>query len=122
MISQSEAVISIFGYWPEFADAKIVLLAFEVSGSIRLDLSYIDAGKQKAAVVSLRFTGVRELDLSKLLSENVLDELTISEGCPMRVELDPCYGLGGSFTCTGIEVTRVALNNSFKPSGLRPSA
>jgi len=122
MISQSENVISIFGYWPQFADAKVALIAYEPPGTIRLDLSYIDAEMQKAAVVRLRFTGVRELALSELLSENVLDSLTISDETPMRVELEPCYGLGGSFTCTGAEVTGVAPNNSFKPTPLRGAA
>jgi hypothetical protein len=122
MISKAETVASIFGYWPQFADAKIVLIAYESPGTIRLDLSYIDAEMQKSAVVGLRFTGVRELALSEILSENVLDSLTISNGTPMRVELDPCYGLGGSFTCTGAEVTGVAPNNSFKPTPLRGAA
>lgn len=122
MISQSEAVESIFGYWPEFADAKILLLAYERPDIIRLDLSYIDVELEKTAVIGLRFVGVRDLYLTDLRSENVLDSLSISADTPMRIELEACYGLGGSFTCTGAEVTGVAPNNSFKPRPLRGSA
>jgi hypothetical protein len=122
MISRSDTVESIFGYWPEFADAKILLLAYESSGTIRLDLSYIDAQLCKAALVSLHFTGVKDVALTELLTENVLDRLGISAGMPIRVELEACYGLSGSFTCTGAEVTGVVPNNSFKPKPLRGSA
>jgi Immunity protein 50 len=115
MISQSESVKSIFGYWPEFADAKVVLVAYEQPDVIRLHLSYIDVQLEKAAVVSLQFSGVKDLELTGLSSENVLDSLSISADMPMRVELEACYGLSGSFTCTGAEVSGVAPNNSFKP-------
>ncbi|MFB9037412.1 Imm50 family immunity protein [Xanthomonas arboricola] len=122
MISQSDNVREIFGYWPDFADAKIVLFAYETPATVRLELSYIDAELQRAAIVGLRFTGVHELTLSELLSENVLDSLTVSDEMPMRVELAACYGVSGDFICTGAEVTGVAPNHSFKPKPLRGSA
>ncbi len=33
----------------------------------------------------------------------------------MRVELEPCYGLGGSFDCTHIEVTDVESSPGLQP-------
>jgi hypothetical protein len=122
MISRSDIVKSVFGYWPEFADARVLLLAYESNGTIRLDLSYIDAQLGKAAVVSLLFTGAADVELTQLLSENVLDRLSISADTPMRVDLEACYGLCGNFTCTTAEVIAVAPNNSFKPNPLRGSA
>ncbi|ATS49872.1 hypothetical protein XAP3CFBP6996_000175 [Xanthomonas citri pv. fuscans CFBP 6996] len=81
MISHAEEVEAIFGYWPEFADAKILLLTYERPDSVRLDISYIDADQQKSAIVGLRFTGVEDLDLADLRTENVLDILRILPAC-----------------------------------------
>jgi hypothetical protein len=122
MISRSDTVEAIFGYWPEFADAEVSLFAYESTGTILLDLSYIDAQLEKAAIVRLRFTGVSHVELTELMSHNILDRLSVSTGAPIRVELDACYGLSGSFACTGAEVAGVAPNNSFKPKPLRGSA
>lgn len=51
--------------------------------------------------------------LSELLSESVLDRLTMSDDLPMRVELGTCYSLGGNFICTGAAVTWIAPNNLY---------
>ena len=110
MISQSHLVESHFGYWPDFADAKIVEFSWAKSGSLCLALHYIDAEQPKNATVWLQFSGVSELDLSELRSENVLDSLRLTCGEPMLVELEPCYGLGGSFRCSAVKVTKVASN------------
>ena len=118
MILRSDAVESIFGYWPEFADAKVLRLAYESNGTICLDISYIDAKQGKGAVIGLRFTEAKDVALTDLLSENVLDRLHISEGAFMRVELEACYGLSGSFSCMGAEVTGVALGHPFKSTTL----
>ncbi|ASK94941.1 immunity 50 family protein [Xanthomonas campestris pv. merremiae] len=93
-----------------------MLLTYERPDSVRLDISYIDADQQKSAIVGLRFTGVEDLDLADLRTENVLDILRISAGVPMRIELEACYGLSGSFTCKAAEVTRVTPNKFFKPN------
>ena len=122
MIVRSDEVESFFGYWPEFADAKVSLFAFESSGTIRLDISYIDAELNKAAIVSLQFTGVRNVALTELMSENVIDRLAISMGTPMQVALEACFGLGGSFSCMGVEVLKVTPNNSCMDSPVNPTA
>jgi hypothetical protein len=122
MITAAETVTSVFGYWPEFADARVLSLGFSVEGTVSLVLSYIDAAAGKSAEVSLSFSGVRELDLGSLASENVLDSLTVTPGDPMMVTLEPCIGLGGSFTCTAATVTGVSPNNSSKPTPLRGAA
>ncbi|MBB6600644.1 hypothetical protein H6X63_13470 [Luteimonas sp. MC1825] len=122
MITGSETVTSVFGYWPEFADARVLSFGFSAEGTVSLVLLYIDASASKSAEVSLSFSGVRELDLGALASENVLDRLTVTPGDPMMVTLESCIGLSGSFTCTAATVAGVSPNNSFKPKPLRGSA
>jgi len=122
MISKSDAVTSIFGYWPEFADARLTSFNYSADGTVALDLFYIDASAGKGAAVSLSFTGVRDIDLSGLASENVLNRLSIAEGNPLLVTLDPCIGLGGSFTCTVATVTGVVPNNSVRSFPSTPGA
>jgi len=122
MISRSELVEGFFGYWPQFADAKVVHFSWARSGEIDLALHYIDASEAKDAVVSFRFSGVRNVELTELKSENVVDCLSISRGALVGVELEACYGLGGSFECLAVEVTGLAPNNSSKPTPLRGAA
>ncbi|OOG60528.1 hypothetical protein B0E47_02825 [Rhodanobacter sp. B05] len=117
MISHAELVESIFGYWPEFADGRIELFSFEQPGIVCLRIFYIDANIKRAATVSLRFTGVTEVDLSEFRSENVVDALSISSVSPSVVTIEGCYGLCGTFTCASVEVTGAVPNNSFKADG-----
>ena len=114
MIAESHQVESYFGYWPEFADGKIERFAFLRSGSIELSISYIDGEKQVGATVSLKFSGVSEVDLSELRSENVLDALRISAGVPVQVSIEACYGLYGSFCCESVEVVALLPNHSLQ--------
>jgi hypothetical protein len=117
MIFHAETVESIFGYWPEFSDGRIELFSFERPGIICLGISYIDSNIQKAAVVSLRFSGVTDVDLSELCSENIVDVLSISSESPTVVTIESCYGLCGTFKCTAAEVAGVAPNHSFNADG-----
>lgn len=68
-------------------------------------------------MVSLRFAGVTELELSEVRSNNVIDKLEISATIPYIVSIEACYGLDGTFKCTTAEVTSVVPNNSFKADG-----
>ena len=122
MISHAELVEDFFGYWPEFADAKVVNFGWAQPGAIELALHYIDAARGKDAVVNLRFSGVSNVGLTDLMSENVVDCLSISPGPPVAVELEACYGLAGTFQCSAVEVTGLAPNNSSKPTPLRGAA
>ena len=117
MISHAELVESIFGYWPEFSDGRIEFFSFEWPGVICLRISYIDSNIQKAAVVSLRFAGVTDTDLSELLTENIVDVLSVSSGYPAIVTIEACHGLCGTFKCTSAEVAAVVPNPSFKADG-----
>jgi hypothetical protein len=107
MIAHAEKVESHFGYWPLFCDGKINSLAYIQPGAITLVISYADAEKQKAAEVTLTFSGVTDVELSDLKSENVIDALRIPEALPDQVTLEACYGLAGSFKCAAVEVSCV---------------
>ena len=96
-----------FGYWPEFCDGRIVGISYSLPADFRLAVSYSDVENGKAAEVSIRFSGVRELELENLRSHNVLDTLVIVEGSPTKVTVDGCYGLNGSFLCDEVEVISV---------------
>jgi len=116
MIGNADQLVSYFGYWPEFCDAKIVSISLEPQSSIVMRIAYIDVDRGCAATIELKFSGVSEIALTDLLSENVIDSLQLSQGNPVRVILDACYGLQGSFTCQAVEVSSVQPSHSYSPS------
>ena len=122
MIENSECVASYFGYWPDFADAKIARFCLSDRGEILFDLFYVDAEQSKAATIALQFNGVADVELTDLMAHNVLDQLSIEGGSPLVVGIAACYGLSGSFKCASAQVTELRPNNSFKPKPLRGSA
>jgi hypothetical protein len=94
MIAQAHVVESYFGYWPTFSDGKIIAFAYEAPHTLLMGISYIDAETNRGARIQLRFSGVSEVHLSELRSENVIDSLQISTG---QLMLEACYGLEGQF-------------------------
>jgi len=108
MIANSGIVINHFGYWPSFCDARIEAINYSLPGTIELTLFYIDSDKNKSAHIALRFSGVAQLELNGLCSDNVIDELVIQAGKPLSVQLVGAYGLSGSFSCSGAEVVHSA--------------
>jgi len=101
------------------------LRTFAQPGTITLVIDYIDAEKHRGAEVSLKFSGVTEIELSELRSENVIDALRIPEVFPAQVTLEACYGLEGSFRCAAVEVSSVMPNPSFESDAqkaARPSS
>lgn len=104
MIRNADLVERHFGYWPEFCDAKIKQISFDARGVLSLALDYVDVERGKRGRVSLVFSGVTDLLLTEMRNENVIDVLDISESPPYTVEIDACYGVGGTFKCTAIEV------------------
>ncbi len=116
MVSHTELVESILGYWPEFSDGRIEFLSFEHPDKVCLRILYNDANLGKQLSVSLLFTGVTELNLAELRSQNTIDALRISEPSPATVTIEAFYGLCGTFKCTSAEVTSVVPNYSSKPT------
>ncbi|HQS59824.1 MAG: hypothetical protein B7Y56_15780 [Gallionellales bacterium 35-53-114] len=104
MVENAEKVLSYFGYWPDFCDAKIESFSYNKAGTIELCIFYIDSNLAKSADVNLRFNGVSEVALDNLFSENVIDEISFEGSGPFTVTIDGCYGLEGSFKSKSIEV------------------
>lgn len=112
-IENSENVVSYFGYWPKFCDAKLTLFSFECSVveiSIKLGVYYVDHDKGISANVIIIFDGVFDISLDNFLSENVIDSLDIekSTSCgnkeSLSISLESCFGLCGSFSCDKAKV------------------
>ena len=108
MINNKEKVTNIFGYWPEFCDAKIKEVHFQNPNKLDLVIFYIDCEQEKRAEITIRFSDLSNVLLSDLMSNNVIDLLSISNSAPYNITIEACYGLNGSFTCSSIAVTNVS--------------
>ena len=107
MIQNQREVTDYFGYWPQFCDAKFTRFTFDKSGFIEATIFYIDVECSKQAIITIEFSGVKAVKLNDFYSENVIDEIAITNKSPYKVTIIACYGLNGTFDCTGIEVTNV---------------
>ena len=107
MVRNSAEVIEYFGYWPQFCDAKVQSFELIPPGTIKLSLFYVDSDQNKRAKIDLVFSGVTDMELSELRTENVIDELSIREGAATEVRIEAAFGLSGSFSCVNGEVAHV---------------
>lgn len=125
-IENSEAVTSLFGYWPSFHDAEVLQISisrfsahgggpslsadihvFEMTNQVNSDGYYIC---HKHSVVTLLFQGLDELTLDGFNHQNALSELSIAEAEPggvLRVNFDSAYGLESELTCRAVKVVSV---------------
>lgn len=111
-ILNKESVISIFGYWPEFADAKLKKFSLESTNNnifnIQLSIFYIDNNKNISSHIELLFSEVTELNMNEIKIENIIDNLSIKENNnAFSVTLEACYGVHGEFMCNHVEVVKV---------------
>lgn len=117
-------LLDAFGYWPSFHDAEVhratldrgargehpsVTLAINVydsSGTID-ERGHYDV--RVNVMVSLLFTNVEDLELSDLGAQNVIGGLRMESqpGGRIAIELEPCFGLNGVFSCGAVEVLDV---------------
>jgi len=124
-VVHAERLVEAFGYWPSFHDAEVhrvvldrgapekrpsvtlVVNAFDSSGAVD-ERGYFDV--RVNVIVTLRFTDVDDMELRDLGHQNVISELRLEARSMGRiaVELTPCFGLNGSFTCEAIEVLEVS--------------
>ena len=111
-VKNSEQVKDLFGYWPQFCDARVVALSITLLASKRYSLtmvlSYIDSQSSVAAEIEIYFSGVSAINFNSFLDDNVLDELSIVESSSKKgvfnVSVLACFGLTGSFECRKVEV------------------
>jgi hypothetical protein len=113
------------GRWPTFHDAEIIELRLDrgnfMAGMSNPDLMAAhliltvqtceEAPGTRPALVTLRFDGVEDLELSGFNYQNAIYGLVIGlskgetgEGDGFCVRIDPAFGLGATFHCAGIEV------------------
>ena len=127
-IENSEAITSVFGYWPSFHDAEVLELVicrdgsgpgrasvvarvhvFEMTSQVKPDGHYLC---HKHSIVSLVFEDVDELVMEGFNHQNALAGLRIEErepgGC-LAVAFDGAYGLEASLICRSIRVDSIAL-------------
>lgn len=125
-IENSEAITSLFGYWPSFHDAEVLHISinrfsepgggpslsaaihvFEMTNEVNSDGYYIC---HKHSVVTLLFQGLDELALDGFNHQNALSQLSIIESEPggsLRVNFDSAYGLESEMTCQSVKVVSV---------------
>lgn len=106
MTEYQAEVVEFFGYWPAFCDGHVVLYE-NVENLIKLRIDYIDSNKSLRALIEINFQGVSEAHLSEYVPESVVDNLSILSGSQHWINLEPCYGLGGSFKCKHIQAAIV---------------
>jgi len=108
-----DEVVSFFGYWPEFCDAKIRAFIFdrtkEHACSIKVRIYYIDSNQNKSAELEIEFGDVSELNINNIFTDNVLDNLIINSNKSLlnnqyEVLFIACAGLSGKFMCENIQV------------------
>jgi hypothetical protein len=113
-IENSDGVISLFGYWPKFCDARLEYFSFSASkkgrACIIIELLYLDVDKSIGAEIRIVFSGVYKTDINHFFDENILDEMIIVRNVSesnYSIELQSCYGISGRFSCERIEVKEI---------------
>ena len=106
MTDYQAEVVEFFGYWPAFCDGHVV--SFEHTGdSIKQRIDYVDSDKFIRALVEINFLEVSDAYLSEYVPESVVSNLSILSSSQHWVNLEPCYGLGGSFKCKSVQAVIV---------------
>jgi len=104
MIKNKESVISYFGYWPEFCDAKIKELNFNSEGTLLISVNYIDSEINKEALINIKFIGITELKMYELRDDNNIDFIEIDDNDEIVVNIEAASGLSGSLKCKEVIV------------------
>jgi hypothetical protein len=126
----SEQVSNVFGYWPDFHDAEVVRMSlhrtadYDSGPTIFMDVHVFEITKevdekgyfklQHHLLVTFRFDGVHDVDLSGFNNQNALNKLVVRDiGTPAfpepqhEVVLDAAHGVSATFQCNEIMVTAV---------------
>lgn len=104
LVIDSLRVIDKIGYWPKFCDAKIKRLDFDFSEkSLLMEIFYIDVELNLEMSFKLKFINIKEMELDEIMSENVIDEITLEKSNGfIRVEVLSCFGLKGYFNASSV--------------------
>jgi hypothetical protein len=133
-VVNSEALTSIFDYWPSFHDAEVIQVRLDRGGgvgsdgeptlpSLEADIHVFEMTEEiatngayvlhKHTLATFAFRGIDELELKWFNHQNVLWELELEdisdrqlEALNWAVRFASSSGLEGSFKCGEIEVLR----------------
>ena len=124
-IKGSEIVEKLFGYWPTFHDAEIHSFLFERDKQAKnsnaiLKLNYWQTKQEysdeihyeyvmnKNSIITFKFSGLIESNLSGFNHQNVIDELKFTEqDNNILVEYESIFGSGGSLICENAEIINI---------------
>lgn len=104
-------VVDVFGYWPQFCDAKLRSFLIDLEKEcINIVLFYIDVDKSLSRLITLKFDQIQDVKLNDIFSENVFDSVTINhdDNNQFKVDISGCYGLNGGFSCSKIFVDDIS--------------
>lgn len=127
-VTNADALVSIFGYWPSFHDAEVLTILLDRAGDdgptlearihVHEMTDEVDARGFyvliKHTLVTLRFTDVLLRDLRWFNSQNALASLGMEEVDPSQnegrhfgVSFDASHGVEADLLCDRIAVTSV---------------
>jgi hypothetical protein len=124
LISGSDQLTSIFGYWPSFHDAEVldIILSREPpscdSPTLRARIHVHEMTRETDdrgyfvtrhhSITEFLFRGVEALKVEFFNHQNALQQLAITiEGDRFLVDFESAYGVEASFSCSAIELVSV---------------
>jgi hypothetical protein len=129
-IAGAELVTRVFGYWPSFHDAEVVRVAlsrtsdYMAGPSLEADVHAFEMTSEADergflvlrhhVLVSLRFDGLEQVQISNFNNQNALMGLEITdigsrqlEGLNFEVRFDAAHGVDLALLCRSATVTAV---------------
>ena len=101
------ALITYFGYWPEFCDSKLLRFYVDLEKyEILLSLEYLDVDQGLSCRVDFICSAVFELSMSELRSGAVIESLDFKylDAGGVCVEVRGVYGVRGEFNCRNLSL------------------
>jgi len=132
-IRGSEKLIAVFGEWPTFHDAEVVLFSAERAIPVKVGdniarlvihlRSYASKGEgtanyqmvlTKSVLAKFVFALACDLELFHFNHQNVINSFTVSpfqttEPANLSVKIESIWGFGGSFHCSNVELESVEI-------------
>ncbi len=128
LVGQAQKLIAVFNHWPSFHDAQVLWACLDREDcSLRLKIYVFESTKTttrdtdesgyfriiKECYVILRFQKIENFVLEEFNHQNVIAGLIFKKDSEIRVEVEPIFGVYGSWSCRSIEIEDV---QSCKPA------
>lgn len=123
-VGQAQKLIAVFNRWPSFHDAQVLWACLDREDcSLRVKIYVFESTKTttretddrgyfrmiQECYVTLRFERVENIIMREFNHQNIMAGLIIAGDSPIRVEIEPIFGLYGSWSCGSIEVEEVEI-------------